>query len=326
MSDVSPLSTPSRTRWLLAALAVAAISLLGFASPENRATSGMTLDPNGVVTRVVDGGPAARAGVRPDDRVIAIDGVPYAAATRPFRAARPSIGDRWRYELARGDASLTVSIDFEHVPDSTLVSFVAAGAVGLIFLVCGLSVYFRRPSSLTRLAAVLGLSGMVGFSVPPYVPDPGLRIALSLTLATLGTLSLPLLLEISLRFPDRSAPRPGIRLAIYAPIFLIVVAFAMTIFVAPSKVAILAGIGGAVSAAYGLAILATALVRWRRSASSEHRQAATLWVAAIAFTLVLSLIGVLVPGMPGGPFYFFSIVVLPIVIAYALERPIAGAS
>ena len=320
MSDRSSMETGSRIRWSLAALAVIVLNGLGLASPQNFANNGMTLDTQGVVTDLQADGPAARAGVLDGDRVVTIDGVPFATTRQQFQPPRPTIGDRRAYRMARGDETFDAAIVFGRAAPSTVFLFAAATVVGLTFLGCGLFVLFKRPTSLTRLAGLLGLSGMIGFGIPPYVADRPLRILLSMALVLAGTMMMPLMLEICLRFPDRPRLRFGIRTAIHLPVVFLVAVFVSIGLLAPERLAGLYVIPALLTVAYGIAAWIAAAVRWRRSPHGVTRKALGTLVGAILFTLAFSLFGALVPGVPGGGFFFLSVIVVPVAIATGLMR------
>ena len=309
----------SHTRWLIAAFIIAAVSLLGFVSPENYATHGLTVGSAGVVTAVQADSGAARAGIAIGDRVVDIDGVPWTSMGQ-FKARRVTAGDSRRFTVDRDGASHQFSVTYSRISASTLGTYFAAALVGLTFLFCGLSTYFRHPTSMTRLTAFLGLGGMVAFGIAPYVPHLGLRLALVLALALIGMMMLPILLEIALRFPNRPTLRTGVQVALYAPVVLVVMLMAAALLVFPGLGGALIAAATIVPAAYVLAILVTAIVRWRRSASDNDRRALARLVLGLIIGLVPMLVGAFIPSLPGASVYFLSLVALPITIVRGLRN------
>lgn len=318
-----PEAAPARSRWLIAAIVVTAVSVLGLASPENLASSGLTTGSDGSVSSVTPGGAAESAGIEVGDRVLAIDGLAFDQTVAQFKRPRPAIGDTRTYTIDRDGERSEIALRFARAPASTLLLFLGAIGVGLVFLIAGLDCHLRRPSDVTRLAALLGLSAMIAFGLPPYLPNVGLRLALTIVLAAAGTAMLPLLLELVLRFPADPPLRRAWRLAIYLPIALLVAFFTVAITVAPGLAPGINALGAMVPAAYALAIAILAIARWRRAKNDDRRLIGVL-AAAVVLGLVPLIVGIAASNLPGASFYFLSIAALPLAIAYGLRRRAGG--
>jgi PAS domain S-box-containing protein len=101
---------------------------------------------NVVAARVIDGGPAERAGIHAGDRLLSIQGRPVEHADDVPRTLA-AIG-------AWGKAAYSLSRDDVEIPATVVIAEVARGAalsyqylVGVAYLAIGLFIYFRRGSA-----------------------------------------------------------------------------------------------------------------------------------------------------------------------------------
>ncbi len=105
--------------------------------------------PEGVVaSEVLPGTPAARAGVRPGDLLIAIDGAPI---DRPadVEAAHDGrrAGDRVKYTLARFGGTSLLEFDLRAVPQGNRGLYYVLAGVGIFTLLVATAVRVRRPGN-----------------------------------------------------------------------------------------------------------------------------------------------------------------------------------
>jgi predicted metalloprotease with PDZ domain len=83
---------------------------------------------NYVVSRVDSGSPAAEAGVRVGDRLVAYQGIALTAENeKAIKAAKKErqIGARVSYTLARGDASRDVTLTLTEVPEAVIARWLS---------------------------------------------------------------------------------------------------------------------------------------------------------------------------------------------------------
>lgn len=83
---------------------------------------------NYVVSRVDSGSPAAEAGVRVGDRLVAYQGIAMTAENKQaIKAAKKDrkVGARVSYTVARGDASRDVTLTLAEVPETVLARWLA---------------------------------------------------------------------------------------------------------------------------------------------------------------------------------------------------------
>lgn len=105
----------------------------------------------GVITDLAPGGPAARAGVRPGDRVLAVDGRPLTERHAPYPGKRA--GDSVALSLQRGEGAATLRLTLADLPAYPRAVIVEALLVGLALWGLGLVVWAIQPfHPLTRLS------------------------------------------------------------------------------------------------------------------------------------------------------------------------------
>jgi PAS domain S-box-containing protein len=99
-----------------------------------------------VVARMAPGGPAARAGVRVGDILLAVDGdevLNAAAIDRVLSSRRP--GDHLTYSILRGQDGQTLDVTIRPLPQGNVSGFYYLSLAGFFCLVVGTVVMLRRP-------------------------------------------------------------------------------------------------------------------------------------------------------------------------------------
>ena len=108
----------------------------------------------GAVTakEIAQSSPAARAGVRPGDTLIAIDGNEVLSTDQVLSALHDAGPDtRLTYTVLRDDATSLVELSLEPVPTGSLTNYYVLAAVGIFSLLVGASVRLRRPDNQATL-------------------------------------------------------------------------------------------------------------------------------------------------------------------------------
>jgi PAS domain S-box-containing protein len=101
-----------------------------------------------VASRVSATGPAARAGVRPGDVLLGIDGQDVLTpAEIERRLAEHAPGDRLRYSLLRAREKRALEVTVEPIRQGNVMLFYYLSLVGFFSLIIGTSVMLRRPAN-----------------------------------------------------------------------------------------------------------------------------------------------------------------------------------
>jgi hypothetical protein len=86
-----------------------------------------------------------QAGLRPSDRIVAVNGQPWREISRIVRAA--PIGTPLRYKVERGDQTLEIAVPTMEFPSEIVLRVVPPWLLcALLFLVIGVFVYVRTPA------------------------------------------------------------------------------------------------------------------------------------------------------------------------------------
>src|SRR5688572_9765900 len=103
--------------------------------------------PQGLyAARVAAGGPGDKAGVRPGDTVLAVDGEEaLSPADLQARLAGKNSGEKINYSLLRADERRAVAVDVSPLPKGNVTLFYYLSLVGFFSLLVGTIVMLRRP-------------------------------------------------------------------------------------------------------------------------------------------------------------------------------------
>lgn len=199
------------------------------------------------------------------------------------------------------------------------------GAMGVLFLVCGVWVWRSRPTALTRVFLLTGIGGGIHWGGSIAAENTGVQLALITFYVSVTAMGDGAFLDLALRYP-RDRHRLGRRgLALYSPAALTFLAVPIVPFL-PAKTAE-SVIGLAILVAFAMSILGGVVfvVKWFRATAGERRaQSLTAIVAVLILTSALDLLaenGVL-PGIPEA--WSLSYAATPVVLAWALMRLPAG--
>ncbi|MBI4161186.1 MAG: PAS domain S-box protein [Acidobacteria bacterium] len=226
---LSRLARPYPARQAGAALALAlCVAVLGPGTAGFLRKATDRRPDDGVTWRYPSGGPAAgavraggpgdRAGIRPGDRLRAIDRVPVGDESSLLEALwRVEAGETPSYSLTRAGVEFDLAVSVGSVSATpALYSYLAL--VGLFFLLAGLVVFLRLPAD-PAARVFLGLC-LCQFLLLVYSPT-GRAEGFDWFLFwgdQVGRLFVPaLLLHLSLRFPRRSPRRSRFPLPLYLP-------------------------------------------------------------------------------------------------------------
>lgn len=314
---------PDRTGWLLASAVLLVSAGLGLIDLKNVSFSGFVTPSYSTVTQVISDSPAEEAGFRVGDRIVTWDGVAASDLNALWRQPRAAIGETRTFVVEREGLSepLELRVSFAAQTIQNKVVTVGSALIGLTFLLCGIGTYLRAPEARTRVLALLGICGMAGFSPLAYVPHGTTRLALAV-LPVIGITMMPaLLLHFLLGYPR---PRRITRLVLgwlYVPVAVAGIIGAVTLVIEArllpvARVALFAVIVLQLLFAIGL------LIREYFRTDRESRTAYGLNALLVGFLggLIPVLAAGFIPILPGGQFYFLTIVLLPLTLVYSLFR------
>jgi PAS domain S-box-containing protein len=210
----------------------AVLALLGLLNLQRKAASAVLDDgvfwkdaAGGVVAgRVASGGPAARAGVRPGDVLLAIDGHEVLAAAEAEEALSARREGTRVYSLLRADERRSLEVTLLPLPQGNVTLFYYLSLMGFFSLIVGTIVLLRRP----REGAALHLYAISALFFLVYsMSDTGRLDTLDWAFFwadRLAQLFLPVVfLHFCLSFPEKrpAHSRPLVLALAYLPAFVL---------------------------------------------------------------------------------------------------------
>jgi hypothetical protein len=290
------------------------------------------------VLRVEEGGPADQAGMKVGDKVISVDGVSVDDLGALRRLPREEIGDSRPFMVERineatGESTTeTLSVTFTAEPTSEVAAWFVAVAIGLAFLLCGILVYSKVPSPVTLLFCVVGLCFGALTLPAPYINAYGPRTLMEIIGTIFALTGFAALLHFLLVFPKRKQvlEKAGrVRLVYLPAAFLALTGILFSIIDGGSGgfMTALGYFSVALFIAYPV-LSVVAIIHSFVTATPEERSEVGLnyvfWSATIGLIpiIILVLFGLFAPriSLPGGDYYFITMVLIPIGFALALLR------
>jgi hypothetical protein len=292
-----------------------------------------------VIVEVNAGGPADRAGLWVGDRLISLGGISLEDPDWR-RRLQPEVGDTRLLVVERTDEStgvtttMNIEVIYEQEPAvaSTLSS--ANWAIGLAFLLCGMLVYLKTPSTPTFLFGVVGLC-LGGFLVPrPRIDSFDLRMFTGAMFFIALCIGCACLLHLLLIFPKRKSvmKRKNAGQLIYLPVAAIALLGFIGIGITgplrdalSTPAAVLVGI---VLLAY-LILSMVALIHSYVTAAPHERaeQGLNILLGGVLLGLLpvtmRAVTGIFFSEtllLPGSRFYLLTLVLIPISFAWALLK------
>lgn len=195
-------------RWIVPAALLVIWGLWGLVDLGNSPNGGFDSE-NSVVFGVRPDGPADRAGLREGDRILTMGGIPPGDLGTLRRQPRTEIGGTRLLVVERTDETTGVTtaenieITYSRPPTREWTFDIVAGVVGLVFLLSGMLVFLKGPSTPSLLFAIVGF-GFAGILLPsPYIGSPGLQGLMSNVLFVAFLTAFASLLHLLLVFPKR---------------------------------------------------------------------------------------------------------------------------
>ncbi|MCA9754085.1 MAG: hypothetical protein KC591_17935, partial [Gemmatimonadetes bacterium] len=293
---------------------------------------GLRARADGIVRRVAEDSPAARAGVEKSDRVILFGGQPWALSE--LVSAKP--GDTVRARIrATDDTEREVALRAEPMPGPERVRKILFGVVALSFLLTGLVVYLSRSDAVANLFAAMCL--LFAHQVAPAAPPTSFAgLFAKKLLLDLSTLALPsVVLHFFLLFPQRARfLRAGAYRSwlLYVPAIVampLAIRFDLDLF-RTGRISSAAEIFEATSALVFVAMIAwgvASFLRGVRNTESPPLRKSLRWVlpgtaAGILPPLVFAALLNVVPDLelPLENYAFATLVLVPLTFGHAIVR------
>jgi PAS domain S-box-containing protein len=290
---------------------------------------------------VDDGSPAAKAGVRPGDVLIAVNNHPVQSGTDLIEVFhRANRGDRLNYTVLRLHSQEMLTVAVAPIPSGSRPLYFALATVGIFTLLVGASVRLRRPDHQATLHffwLCIAFFGVLAFSFSGRL-DTLDRVFYWGDVVSMLMLP-PLFLHFALMFPERpdawarsDAGRPLLPL-LYLPAVLLGAARVTSILRLGAQGDVLTNVLALVERAEllyfvgsligGLWIMTRALTRVR-SVTSRRQLRWIVWgtaLGALPFSLGYALPFALgVPAVPGSEWTAVLIGLVPLAFASAIVR------
>jgi hypothetical protein len=210
-----------RFRWALvtAAAVVGLLHVVGALQVREQVYRGYRSGDDHVITEVVQGGPADRAGLEVGDRIVRIDGIDAGDAAALEARPRARVGQTQSIVVDRGGLPVEIPMTFEGLSRMGAAAYLASGLTGLGFLAFGLWAYLHAPCRTTRILAWAGIGLAAVFTEQPYVASQLARSMQESGLIVAGVFGFAALLHLMLVFPAerRMLSRKATLPAIYVP-------------------------------------------------------------------------------------------------------------
>jgi len=325
-------------RWIVPAALLVIWGLWGLVDLGNSPSGGFD-SGNSIVIGVEPGGPAEEAGLREGDRILSLDGIPSGDRETLRRQPRAEVGGVQLLEVERTDEATGVTttenieITYSLLPAGERTFDIVGGVIGLVFLLSGMLVFLKAPSTPTLLFAIVGF-GFAGIFLPsPYIGFPVLQAFLSNVLFVAFLTAFASLFHLLLIFPKRKRvmEKKNAGKLIYLPVAIYAL-LGIMIFFADLPVGrfgtALVVFLGLIFVGY-LVLSIVALVHSFVTAAPQERaeEGLNFMLAGVVFgflpitlMMVSGLFGVLQNDFPGSDFLFLTILLIPISFALALLK------
>jgi len=326
-------------RWIVPAALLVIWGLWGLVDLGNSPSGGFDWG-NSIVIGVEPGGPADQAGLREGDRILTMGGIPPDDLATLRRQPRTEIGGIQLLEVERSDEATGVTttenieITYSRLPIGEKAQGIAFGVIGLVFLLSGLFVFLKAPSTPSLLFAIVGF-GFAGTLLPhPQMVSPDLRAVIANVFFVAFLTAFAGILHLLLIFPKRKKvmEKKNVGRLIYLP----VAAWALigVIGLVPGMPVDRLRVPGAlflglVFLGYLVLSLAALIHSFATAAPRERaEEGLNLMLAGVLFGLI-PLTLMLVAGMfvrtdlflfPGSDFIFLTLALVPISFTMALLK------
>ena len=321
-------------RWIVPAALLVIWGLFGLVELGNSPSGGFAWG-NSTVIGVEPGGPADQAGLKEGDRILTLGGIPTGDLGTLRRQPRTEIGGTQVLVVERNDEATglttteNIAITYSRLPTGERTFDIVGGVIGLVFLLSGLLVFLKAPSTPSLLFAIVGF-GFAGMLLPsPYVDSYGLRtFTMNLFFVAFLT-AFASLLHLLLVFPKRKRvmEKKNAGKMIYLPVAAFTLLGIINSFMElPADIPV-AVVLGLIFLGYLVLSMVALIHSFVTAAPQERVERGLNFLLAGVLIGLLPLTFMMVAGMfvrtdllPGTDFIFLTLLLIPISFGLALLK------
>ena len=319
--------------FLIAALVIVVIEVLGAIDLFERSYRGFWTDGNNTVIKVFDDGPAQKAGFKVGDILLKSGGIDVEDTKALYRRPRAEIGEERIYTVKRGEEVVELGLIFSGLSTKLLFLNFANALIGLAFLFFLLIPYMKVQTKLTTLLALIGTCLGFLFINRPGLPPPVLDVLHTQVYWVILFLGVTSLLHLMLSFPrpKRILDKKSVMNMLYAIPALIFLFFLFFNVVQPRSTGFMNTVINFLIGAYLAVYIGSTLVALVHSyVKSSKEERTSLGLNALLTVMIIGLIpyiitmavGAVAPKVifPGVEFYFLLFILIPAFLSRAVLK------
>lgn len=300
--------------------------VLGLLDSKNYTYLGYSTDGNYTIINLEKNSPAALAGLQKGDEIVSTGGISVTDSKALSKRPRAAIGETREFVIKRNGEEMTMNLTYTSLPEKDYTLNMLSFLLGVIFIVLGVFMHYRRKTSLSWTFGIFMLFfGFVFFRGPYIEPGVANQFISSISI-TIVLFSFAALANYMLNYPP--ATRYNSKL-LYLPAAITALFFWILEFALPESTTTLNLIvryliGAVVLFYFGLSLVT--LIRKYLQVSSEERKSHGLNLMLIG--AILGLLPILVyftvntvspaTSLPGNDYVFLTFIAIPIFFSMAL--------
>jgi hypothetical protein len=309
------------------------LALIGILDISSTPYAGYEVSPDYKIIRVDPNSPAARAGLKQGDLIVALGQVRTNNLYDLSKQPRAEIGDNIRVNVLRGEASYDFLVKPEPLPGKEVFLTWAGNLMAFVMLALGLAVYWRLPSKVSSLFFLGNFCVAMAFMTPPYLESFYLRSFVAMSIIVFVTMGLAFFLHLAVVFPrPKRLITEGAfwELIIYVPAPLIAINYLGLRLLQPRADLL---VNRVLHDAFGLLVFASLVLALAAIAHSFETAIGSELSKAMTWVFAGSLIGILLPTvafllhtfepefvLPGQAYYFLLAILVPLSFGAAIWR------
>jgi hypothetical protein len=317
---------------IIAAVLFIIWGVLGLLDAKNYSYDGYSTDGNNTIVQVREGSPSEGAGMLVGDVMKSYDGIAVTDSKSFSKRGRTEIGETIEIVVDRNGEEHTLQVTYAELPDKNNTLNLMAFIIGLLFIILGLFVNYKKKTALSFAFAVFALFfGYIWFNGPYFKPGFLNELVASINI-TLIMFAFVALARFILQYPPKSSfLKGGDSRWIYAPAAIIVLVIWVLNFTQPDSTSTLNVtlrmlLFVIILFYMGLALIT--LIRKYLNASPEERRSTGLslmFLGAILGLLpfiIFFTIDQISPStiLPGNDYIFLTFAFIPILFSMALMQ------